>query len=108
MSVGALVHQALSAMCPSLPKYFRSLQSQIILTQYNRKNYASDATLTESSLDSMVGLQLTYQGHVSLIFYFTKIMMMIIIINHFCLCKSNLMQWPMVLCCGFEIFKLKL
>lgn len=58
-----------------------------------------------SVLERMAVLGLTYQCHVSLILYFTEIIMMMATST---LCKSNLMQWPVVLCCGFEIFKLKL
>ena len=83
-STGALVHQALSVMCPSLPKYFRSLQSQIVWTRYNRKIYAFDTILLESGLDSMVGSGLTYQCHDSLIFYLTEIMIIKTIIPFAC------------------------
>lgn len=87
-SIGALVHQALSATCPLLPKRFRSLQSWIILAQYNRKNYVFDAILSESGLDSMVGLGLTYQCHVSLIFHLIEIMIIIAIIITFACAKG--------------------
>lgn len=60
---------------------------------------------SESGLDDMVGLGLTYHCHISLIFYFIEIM---IIIMTIIITSACAMQRPMALCCGFEVFKLKL